>query len=531
MELFEIVSLLNEKTDTSRILHDFQKKRRETKNKTRGTNQFFGTKIHDDYAFHYGGRHEIQFNVGNDEDTFRFGLAFSLEPGIDLTDPLFELRPKVDKYNQYFRRNPRLFLNSVMWCWNSEGKSPVTAASLIPDEWIANNSFIFIGAFFPKNSNKITPKDIDVIIKKFEELYPIYEFIELQENKLAKICWNTNFWEKPSGLEGKSLDKNSYERKYGFGHEEWLFDTSRQIDGYHYSALQAIGKHRQKYADRKFDIRLYTYSSKTKKWYWVARIENVTAIGQEEAKKVFDTYKQNQWIDELKDDLKSVTVNSAEIDALSDLIFNIKFKMKDVYLFDDEGLLEFNEGERIRHTRYTLLNDVNSSNVIDENVPIQIVSSPSSDGNIRKVLRIRKSQTNGPIEFDLSHGNIQDKFYQFLQKNCPQDDITKEAVITGINKRIDLFQKTIDSRRVIYEVKSYVTLEASLRIALGQMLEYAYFPNRSAHCQLVLVSDREISQRVKDYVTNLNALLKVDVGIVNFDAETESILDSVNFQI
>jgi len=63
MELFEIVSLLNEKTDTSRILHDFQKKRRETKNKTRGTNQFFGTKIHDDYAFHYGGCHEIQFNV------------------------------------------------------------------------------------------------------------------------------------------------------------------------------------------------------------------------------------------------------------------------------------------------------------------------------------------------------------------------------------------------------------------------------------------------------------------------------------
>ena len=80
-------------------------------------------------------------------------------------------------------------------------------------------------------------------------------------------------------------------------------------------------------------------------------------------------------------------------------------------------------------------------------------------------------------------------------------------------------------------MKSYVTLEASLRIALGQMLEYAYFPNRSAHCQLVLVSNREISQRVKDYVTNLNALLKVDVGIVNFDAETESILDSVNFQI
>jgi hypothetical protein len=203
--------------------------------------------------------------------------------------------------------------------------------------------------------------------------------------------------------------------------------------------------------------------------------------------------------------------------------------MKDVYFFDNEGLVEFNKVEKISHTRYTLLNDENSSNTIDESVPIQIVSSSSNDGPIRKVLRIKKSQPIGPIEFDLSHGNIQDKFYQFLQNNFPLDSITKEAAITGINKRIDLFQQTQDGRRIIYEVKSYGTVEASLRIALGQMLEYAYFPNRSDHCQLVLVSNREISQRVKDYVRNLNDLLRVDIGIVNFDPDTESIIDSENF--
>lgn len=40
------------------------------------------------YAFHTGGRQEIQFNIGDDyingKEIFRYGLAFSLERGINL---------------------------------------------------------------------------------------------------------------------------------------------------------------------------------------------------------------------------------------------------------------------------------------------------------------------------------------------------------------------------------------------------------------------------------------------------------------
>ena len=38
--------------------------------------------------------------------------------------------------------------------------------------------------------------------------------------KIARICWNTHDWKRPSGSEGKSQSDGSYEKKIGFGHEE-----------------------------------------------------------------------------------------------------------------------------------------------------------------------------------------------------------------------------------------------------------------------------------------------------------------------
>jgi len=67
------------------------------------------------------------------------------------------------------------------------------------------------------------------------------------EIKIARICWNTDRWIKPSGPLGKSKNHDSYEFNYGFGHEEWLLDTTKLINGYHYGYLQAIGQHREKY--------------------------------------------------------------------------------------------------------------------------------------------------------------------------------------------------------------------------------------------------------------------------------------------
>lgn len=98
----------------------------------------------------------------------------------------------------------------------------------------------------------------------------------IRNTRIARICWNTNDWIKPSGMNAKSTLKEAYERINGFGHEEWLFDTDKLIDGYHYGSIQAIGSHLDKYAGQIFDLGLYTINSKEHKTYWLGRIRNTT---------------------------------------------------------------------------------------------------------------------------------------------------------------------------------------------------------------------------------------------------------------
>jgi hypothetical protein len=81
----------------------------------KGLRRRAGTKIFSDqtttanWAFHHGGRPELQFNIGHEVDDgivkLRHGIAFSFEPSQSLPsiDVLF---PKVKLFNEFIRLNP-----------------------------------------------------------------------------------------------------------------------------------------------------------------------------------------------------------------------------------------------------------------------------------------------------------------------------------------------------------------------------------------------------------------------------------------
>ena len=73
----------------------------------------------DKYAFHHGGRDEIQFNVGeeyiNNVAVTRFGLCFSLEPSPSLHHPVEDLEPFRKRFNDCFETNPELFRGFNIW--------------------------------------------------------------------------------------------------------------------------------------------------------------------------------------------------------------------------------------------------------------------------------------------------------------------------------------------------------------------------------------------------------------------------------
>ena len=129
-----------------------------------------------DYAFHDGGRTELQFNIGIEQrEAIRYcrhGVAFSFESSRSLPDPTV-LAPKVRRFNEWVRANSETLWGFKMWDWDG----PTLSADRSPGEILASSintgAFVFLGTRVPESS-----VDINCILYDFDRLYPLYVHVE-----------------------------------------------------------------------------------------------------------------------------------------------------------------------------------------------------------------------------------------------------------------------------------------------------------------------------------------------------------------
>jgi hypothetical protein len=137
---------------------------------------FTNQTIFDEYAFHHGGRQELQFNIGwelFEGKTFvRYGVAFSLELSINLRtiDPLV---PKIARFNEFLRLYGSDFGDFRMWQYSGKQRTQVSTPATIPEESIKEGIFIFMGKI-----QKIDALDYDIMLRDLDRLLPIYLFVE-----------------------------------------------------------------------------------------------------------------------------------------------------------------------------------------------------------------------------------------------------------------------------------------------------------------------------------------------------------------
>lgn len=193
MNIREIANKLNEKSK-EHPFGKFQDLRKKIKGFSKmASSEIFNDKtISDDgWAFHYGGRKEIQFNIGIEKDIvieedigikkecLRYGLAFSLETSPSLMD-LSVLYPKILKLNSLIRNEPDLFVDYKMWHWR-ESRSEITDVCEIDDKLVQNGTFIFIGKLMD-----IKNIDFDQILSTFFNLLNIYQEVETETKEADK---------------------------------------------------------------------------------------------------------------------------------------------------------------------------------------------------------------------------------------------------------------------------------------------------------------------------------------------------------
>lgn len=161
-----------------------------------GTEIFGSQTIHEDWAFHNGGRSELQFNIGT-EDAFggieiRHGVAFSFQlsqtlPSIDI------LVPRVRLFNDYMRDHPEDFADMRMW-YHSESESPSSeyAPGPITSELVVPGLFVFLGKRQPVNDI-----NCEMILNDFDRLLPLFEYVESGGREQAVEVSGRGFQFKP----------------------------------------------------------------------------------------------------------------------------------------------------------------------------------------------------------------------------------------------------------------------------------------------------------------------------------------------
>jgi len=190
-EMEKIAEKLNRLSE-GHLIGTLQKVRQELKHlKRRASRRIFTAQsIQEGYAFHLGGRTELQFNIGwetvDDVQRFRHGVAFSLEPSQTLPsiDPLL---PKIAKFNEFVRTYPDEIARFRMWHYDNNVRSGNYGVGEIPPELAKPHVFIFLGHLAPTSA-----PDYELVISDFDTLFSLYRFVEGVED-FPSITWRPGF--------------------------------------------------------------------------------------------------------------------------------------------------------------------------------------------------------------------------------------------------------------------------------------------------------------------------------------------------
>lgn len=149
-----------------------------------GSKIFSSQTTYETYAFHHGGRSELQYNVGfdySDGDWLRHGVAFSLEPSQTLPD-IEVLRPNVARFNEYIAQFGPRFPKMRMWYfeYDYDGKEYYRSEDYLPcpiqSSLIEPKTFIFAGWL-----NRLKDIEPTRILADFDRLLPLYRYVESKE--------------------------------------------------------------------------------------------------------------------------------------------------------------------------------------------------------------------------------------------------------------------------------------------------------------------------------------------------------------
>lgn len=332
------------------------------------------------------------------------------------------------------------------------------------------------------------------------------------EDKIARVCWNDYGWQRPSGRDGKSKNKKSYEYKVGYGHEEWILDLEKIIDGYHYGYLQPIADGWANRQGMSLNISLYSIKNDTSEWWWIGTIRNAEVVSPEESKKVLEYYKKKGWLQEMIEQIRSVEGDEKDfLENAPRAFVNVKLHPENWISVDPPQKI-LNTKEAIPAAYYKLLDKIKEPH-------LELPFGEDPDFTPGHTLRKERStayygQRNS--EINRSEDKMLNNVYEHLVKIYGYKNVKTERPI-GIGSRVDIAVKDA-SGEIFFELKTSNSIKTCIREALSQLIEYAYYPDMERAKKLIIVSQNPITKQAKDYLSKIRGQFRIPIYYKQYSA-------------
>lgn len=149
-----------------------------------------------------------------------------------------------------------------------------------------------------------------------------------------------------------------------------------------------------------------------------------------------------------------------------------------------------------------------------------------NEGNPTKAFKFRPGHEERPVEpidrrtpartkANQLHNDIQNRLYAHLKVKLGAKNVGTE-MDTGSGTAIDVATNE-QGKVTFYEIKTGPSVRASIRQAIPQLLEYAYWPSEQRAAELVVVSHLPITRTAKRYLDFLRHQFKLPLSYRQFD--------------
>jgi len=339
----------------------------------------------------------------------------------------------------------------------------------------------------------------------------------------TRLTFNENNWITPSGHPWKKRYQGNkgvpYENQYGFGHEEWLFNTRYLINDYQYGYSRGLGRF---HCENNIVDIVHFYTVKKE-----SGIRNVFYLGYIKNLELLEDWSNIDSSVEVSINLcKDETINEvercgADIDGLIKDPYKpvFRFKLNDAVILDQPMYIPgFPLKKYKRFQPYVLTNEIQRLFAKPETTT-KNEAFVFKSGKASQTERFNQIRVKGKSEVIKLHSKIIDELEIFLQPNYSlakgNISIEKSRFKGNIADVVTQEQKLVIS---LYEIKTSVVARRNIREAIGQLLDYASHCNPFKVKTLFIVSPCKLIKNDIGFLKSLKKVISFQIKYIEYSS-------------